>query len=159
MNDEQKKRFYSKIDIPYDNMVFGCWEWTGRKSNGGRLFPYGQFDLFDKTYQAHRIAYLLWYGKESDNCVCHTCDNPSCVNPIHLFDATHTDNMKDKVNKKRSYKPNHVGSKNQSSKLTETQVLDIRSRQNQFHHDIAKEFDISRNAITSIINRKNWKHI
>lgn len=160
MNEIQKKRFYSKIQIPYDNMVFGCWEWIGRKNKGGRVLPYGVFDLYDKGLQAHRVSYLLWYGKYPDNCACHSCDNPSCVNPLHLFDATHDENMKDKKIKNRVHRPNHNGIKNQNNKLSEEQVLDIRQKpSSQSHKVISKEFNVSRSTITLIMNKKIWKHI
>ena len=158
-DENQLKRYYSKIDIPWDNLLLGCWEWNGRKSKGVRLLPYGIFDCYDKGLAAHRVSYYLFYGKYPEHCACHTCDNPSCVNPVHLFDATHTENMRDKVLKNRQHKPNHQGSKNKLAKLTDAQVVDIRSRTKQKKKDIALEFGVSRSLITMITKNQIWQHI
>lgn len=88
-------RFWLKVTL-----TDSCWEWTGAKITDG----YGQFRTGrDATILAHRFAY------EHQNrvaimpgiVVCHTCDNPSCVNPEHLFLGTHKDNMRDKMEKGR----------------------------------------------------------
>lgn len=78
----------------------GCWLWkTGKTGKGyGAYRPPG-----GKTMLAHRYSWELTYGKSlpSDVFLCHTCDNPCCVNPSHLVPGSCADNLKDAANKDR----------------------------------------------------------
>ena len=89
-----KALFWSKVkDTGY------CWEWQNATNSKG----YGGFGINRKKTICSRIAYEIIHGKIPDDLhVLHTCDNPKCVNPHHLFLGTHQDNMLDKVNKMRS---------------------------------------------------------
>jgi hypothetical protein len=99
----------------------GCWIYTAAKDNDG----YGRFCFDGQNRMAHRIVYQLIYGDiQSNQYICHTCDNPACVNPNHLFLGSPDDNMKDKVAKNRQAKGEMAG----NSKLKENQVLDIRKK-------------------------------
>ena len=78
----------------------GCWLWTGTVD----LKQYGRFSKQGRLCSAHRIAWELYRGSiPTDRNVLHRCDNPSCVNPDHLFLGTLTDNMRDMARKGRSY--------------------------------------------------------
>lgn len=76
----------------------GCWIWRGCKDGAG----YGYVSLLNRPVSAHRIAYRLEYGDIPKGLeVCHSCDTPLCVNPAHLFVATHEQNMRDMRRKGR----------------------------------------------------------
>lgn len=76
----------------------GCWEWQGSLGQEG----YGNFPIRGSTEKAHRIAYRFFKGPIPPGmCVCHTCDNPPCCNPDHLWLGTWMDNVRDKYAKGR----------------------------------------------------------
>ena len=84
----------------------GCWVWNGATDGDG----YGCFSYAGKSYRAHRIALELDGRPPGEMFACHHCDNPSCVNPDHLFVGTNKDNMVDMVAKGRN--PDRFGPKN-----------------------------------------------
>lgn len=82
------KRF-ARLMLKVDS---GCWEWQGRLNLGG----YGTIRDGDKMSLAHRMSVLLFQGHlEPGSVVCHRCNNRKCVNPVHLYQGTHEDNMLD----------------------------------------------------------------
>lgn len=88
--------------------------------------------------------------------VCHTCDNPRCVNPKHLFLGTQKENMQDAVRKNRT----SFGERNGMRKLSKEQVAEIRNelaKSKYTHREIAEKFNVSRSSIGSIINNKRWR--
>lgn len=78
----------------------GCWNWTGGKST----FGYGSKRYMGKNEHVHRLSahFYLGYDLNSDLCVLHSCDNPMCFNPKHLFIGTKKDNSKDMASKGRN---------------------------------------------------------
>ena len=81
-----------------------CWEWTGFVGTNG----YGQFSHKGETFRAHRWSYEYFIEPLGSMYCCHHCDNRKCVNPFHLFKGTHSDNMRDCVDKGR----HHLSKKN-----------------------------------------------
>jgi hypothetical protein len=146
-----------------------CWHWTaGRFSNG-----YGQFRVGKKKVRAHRYAYQITRGEiPSGMFVCHTCDQPLCVNPDHLFLGTAADNAHDRDRKGRTAKGKrhgihtypekvrHVGEENGSSKLTWAQVSRLRSLR-KYHKwtyaQLSELFEISKSQVANIVHERNWK--
>jgi hypothetical protein len=78
----------------------GCWVFSG--ANKGGSHRYGQLKVAGRMVMTHRIAYELWVGPiPSGFLICHSCDNPPCCNPEHLFLGRQDDNMADMAAKGR----------------------------------------------------------
>jgi hypothetical protein len=146
--------FWSKVVSTDDPNA--CWIWRGFKDKDG----YGKHRIREHgstPEPAHRISWFLTNGNIPNNLlVCHTCDNPACVNPSHLFLGTQLDNRRDCANKGRAAS----GENNAASKLTIAQVYDIRERYAQggvSHRQLAQEYNVRHSTIGAIIRRKLWK--
>jgi len=147
------ERFWEKVNIKNEN---DCWEWRASTRHG---FGYGQFSFNGYPEFAHRVSWIIKYGDIPNNTViCHACDNPLCVNPLHLFLGNQLTNIKDMMSKSRDA---FVGERNPNAKLNEKMVREairLRDNGNSFT-SISRVFNVSRQTITDAIKRKTWKHI
>lgn len=128
--------------------VSGCWLWTGAKNPTG----YGVIKVKGKQWSVHRYASTLADGEIPAGVhVLHTCDNPLCCNPAHLFRGSHKDNMADKQAKGRIVAP--------AAKLTPQQVQEIRSRYEAGgirYSTLAEEYGVSKETIGAIVRTDTW---
>ena len=95
------ERFFQKVDKSGNLDFPECWLWTGGKTSKG----YGSFSYYQgrSAIGAHVSSHLFHLGEIPNGMrVCHSCDNPPCVNPEHLFLGTNSDNMKDMFSKGRN---------------------------------------------------------
>lgn len=142
-------RFMNYVDSSSD-----CWIWKGAKNRRS----YGKFSLTSKLVPAHRASYILFKGEiPEDKLVCHSCDNPSCVKPAHLWIGTFQDNSDDMVNKQRSL----FGEKHIKAKLTLEGINKIRqlNSEGMTQRKIASLFEISPGHVNNIIMKRVWTHI
>ncbi len=95
-----------------------CWVFGGSTN----VEAYGRFYTNGNEYYAHRIAYLIAFGPPGKKHVLHTCDNPPCCNPHHLFLGVQADNNNDKVSKRR----HRYAERHHNHKLTSREVRQIR---------------------------------
>lgn len=92
-----------------------CWIWN---SNVDRDSGYGYFQFNKVKYTAHRASYELFVGKIlPDFIICHTCDNKTCVNPVHLWQGTPRENSVDYVVKQKRRKEDKIKREMQMSLL------------------------------------------
>lgn len=139
----------------------GCWLWTGTFNGNG----YGTVCWSGRTELAHRVLFLLAYGHWPQPFGLHRCDQPPCVNPAHVFEGDHTDNMRDMETKGRAVHPR--GEASGQSKLTAEQVREIRALyvrgrrhgvQPNCGAALGRRFGVSRSMINQIVLGKSWKH-
>lgn len=147
------KRFAEKYEIDSSS---GCWNWTASTAGKG----YGQIKIPGQRRQiyAHRLSYLIHNGEIPEGLVvCHTCDNPRCVNPNHLFVGTIRDNLIDMKNKDRHLR----GERNTQSKLTESDVIKMYQMRfaGKSTYAIADTFGVGQMTVWRIVNGKRWKHV
>lgn len=145
------QRFFNKVHI-----TGGCWNWIAHRNKAG----YGRITVMKKDCTAHRISWMLHHGEIPQGLfVCHHCDNPSCVNPEHLFLGTAKDNAIDRNLKGRNRDDN--GEKHPCAKLTQLNVMDIREKLHSgvLCRDLAKEFNVSDSTIRNIKHGRKWRSL
>lgn len=157
-----KNIFYSNAKV---NPTTHCWEWIKHKDSDG----YGQFRFLTKYFQAHRFSFDLSKGDLPNHLlVCHSCDNPSCINPEHLFLGTPLTNTQDMIKKNRYHRgPRKMngskdGSKNSYSKLIEADVVRIRELYGSgkfTQRMLAKKYKIGQSSISRMVNGITWDHV
>lgn len=150
LNDmpEREWRFWSKVDTSGD-----CWLWRGAVGNTG----YGAFGIGpQKARSAHRVAYEYTYNVilTSDMHLLHSCDNPRCVNPLHLSIGTSLENNRDMAAKGRQ--------SNGKRKLTFEDVRAIRARYAQgdtTQAELARLYNLSFNYVGTLLKLHRWNGI
>lgn len=148
------QRFWEKVDIKGED---DCWIWKASMSRN-----YGSFGITtSRCVRAHRVAWTLTYGLiPKGKCVLHHCDNPSCVNPKHLFIGTQADNVYDMYKKERA--ANNRGEDHPQRKLSEKQIVEIRNKYNPRKYStikLGKEYGVHTATIQDIISGRSWKHL
>lgn len=129
----------------------GCINWVKSKSKKG----YGRIWWKGKLQQAHRMSYEAFVGDIPINLhVLHKCDNPSCINPEHLFVGTNKDNVIDKCAKNRILR----GEKRINAKLNDQAVIEIRSSQ-LGKKKLSKIYGVCPTVILEVKRGIRWPHV
>ncbi len=147
---EATARFWGKVQKAG---LDDCWPWTSQFDRYG----YGRVYFQGKVRSTHRIAYFLSTGNDPDGfSICHSCDNPACCNPVHLFLGTHQINMTDRNAKGRVAS----GERNGRAKLTWETVNAIRAAYVPFKVTLpmlAARFGVNRYIVSDILRNRTWK--
>ena len=94
MKGQREDLFWNKIN---KSGMHDCWPWLASTNKDG----YGQFWIGHTFIGSHRYAWELTRkcSVPSGMYILHTCDNPVCCNPHHLYCGTQSDNMSDRSNR------------------------------------------------------------
>ena len=165
VNDKDIDRFWKYVDKKGEEE---CWINTIAPTH-----RYGRLKIKGKNVRMNRLSYILHKGSIPVGlCVCHTCDVPRCVNPVHLFVGTMADNVRDRDNKdrlSRGAKHSKImkqiavrGSKHPSAVLNEEDVYNIRQLKDTVgytYKELSDIFGVHKKTIGQIIRKERWRHI
>lgn len=138
-----------------------CWEWTKNRAPRG----YGRLNMNGRVILAHRASWSVANGREpaAGLFICHKCDNPACINPAHLFEGTHGDNMRDMFRKGRMHqvRPYVAGDKSGQAKLTGDIVVACRklARQGIAVRELARMHGVHRTSMERAVRGETWSTI
>ena len=142
--------FWERVEI---KTFKECWPWQRSLSGNG----YGAFQYRG----SHQWAWMIHNKQEIPKGmhVCHSCDNPICCNPHHLFLGTNADNMRDKMEKGRQSRIN--GEAIGTSKLTEDIVIRLMNEwvAGSSAKALAERYEVDASTVGDIVNGENWKHV
>lgn len=141
--------FWGNVAITEDTTI--CWEWKAARQASG----VGAIQLEGKVLAAHRVAFFFAYGRWPDTgfVVMHICDNPGCVNPFHLKEGTHQENMADMATKGRA-------GGGGGRKLSDQDILDIQMRYaegNITQGELAEMYQVTMKTIWRVVNGQALK--
>lgn len=149
ISDDVKARFWARVERCGSEE---CWSWTGGLSGRG----YGEIWVDGKKVIASRLSWMIGNGRTipAGLFVCHTCDNPKCVNPAHLFVGTQSENINDAARKGRLVVP-------VKSHLTESDVREMRQLRaaGATQRDLCSRFKLHRSSFYRIVTGQRWKHV
>ena len=166
LTEKNKRNFLRKASLTPNES--GCLNWMASRNKKG----YGQFAVGRKPFLSHRVAFLLHYETDPGGLqVLHRCDNPSCVNPDHLWLGTNEDNVRDRESKCRNnpqrgdkngarIHPERMprGNNHGMSKVTAAEVIIIRGDARTLT-SIAADYGVTPSLISQIKRRKTWRHV
>ena len=142
-----EERFWDKVDKGDPDE---CWEWQAKRT----WYGYGHVKKDGMMQNAHRVALELEEGDIGDLHACHTCDNPPCVNPNHLYAGTRSDNVNDSWERGDR---DVSGENNPNANLTWEDVRDIRARRDSATApELAEEYGTKPNNIYNIWSGESW---
>lgn len=171
--DTLASRFWSKVNkdgpIPAHRPELGpCWLWTGFRHKTGMRYGAMNGASKHRMEYAHRVAFYVEHGRWPRPVAMHLCDNPICVNPAHIKEATNAENVRDAHKQRRTINftanPMHrpevrarmTGERNPAAKITDEQVAIIRERvaSGEYQRVVAAEFGLSRGHVGDICRGK-----
>jgi hypothetical protein len=154
LSGKDKARFWSRVDKSGGDEA--CWIWKTKRSDD----KYGVFRVGDAYFLAHRLSFVLSGGTFGNGpLVLHgPCNRRNCVNPSHLRSGDDAQNMADK---KRDNTENN-GERHGLSKLKDSDVIEIRERHSTgtaTRLRLARDYGVTKQTISKIIRRQQWKHL
>jgi len=140
-----------------------CWAWTAATTNGYGVIGRGGGRV-NGLVRAHHVSWEIEHGRPVTQgmILCHSCDNPPCTNPRHLWEGTHADNQDDKWAKGRASPPPwKPGDLNGEAVLTWPDVREIRAAWalgGITSRALALKYGVGKSTVLRAVHFKTWKH-
>lgn len=139
-------RFWARVE---KRGIRECWEWKGSTRKG-----YGRIRVDGKQISAHRLLMKHEFGSISENIVVrHRCNNPICVNPMHLCLGTTAENQHDKA-----VCGSMKGERHPNAALTDSEARAILSSREPLQ-TLADRYGVAKVTIEKIRYRAGWRHL
>lgn len=156
-SDAWRDRFWAKVEKAGGD---DCWLWIGPTNKAG----YGYFRLGRTNHHASRVSLAIKLGRwpAKQEFACHTCDNPPCCNPSHLWTGSNQENIRDAASKGRTHKWGGArrGEGSPASKLTEQDAIAIIAAKGvRRMADVCEQYGVTSGAIGAIWAGRSWKHL
>ena len=150
------QRFWEKVDrSPGFGPQGDCWRWIACERGNG----YGCIKIAGKVYDAHRVSFVIANGNPPTKLACHRCDNRLCVNPDHIYDGSHSENLRDAF--RNPDRKTCRGEAKPNAKLNAPLVRRMRDLWNSglTTYRIGKMFGVSRRAVDKAVKGMTWSHV
>lgn len=151
LDEKTADRFWARVKR---GAVDECWKWLGERKKG-----YGRVEIGGVRFRAHRVAFALGWemSPDTDMCVCHTCDNPICMNPEHLVLQTQLWNIRDRQRKGRNARGEQIP--NALFLDAQAAVIKCRLLGGENYRDIATELGVGNSVIYGIGRGLTYRHV
>lgn len=154
-NLRTKNNKYKPIQYTLGGKGGDCWECVSHMLSE---YGYPKMNYKGKVWRISRWSYTHYYNKEIEKGmhILHNCDNPKCINPLHLREGTDQDNANDRVERNRQA---HVkGEEHGNSFLTEGQVIEI-LKSDKSRKELSNIYNIHIDTVASIKTGRLWGYL
>jgi hypothetical protein len=154
---DEKEEIKSMIKDRINTKENGCWGWAGHIGQSG----YASLTFNNEKFRVNRLIVTCFHDEEiGDYLALHKCDNPSCVNPEHIYKGTPKDNVQDCIERDRRADVN--GEKNGNAILERDDVLeiyDMLEETNKSYEEISNKYGVKSCTIERIKNGRLWTEL
>lgn len=155
LTPEQEKRFWEAVDTSDPH---GCWTTEIAPNRNGYINYCWWFEGKQRWTTRHRIsAHLSGMDLQPGLCVCHSCDNPGCMNPAHLWLGTFQENNADKVAKGRQSRKSYALNIKRARAIRKDFATNTTMLKKELFAKWMKKYNVHWDSIANVLAHRTWK--